>query len=335
MKTASHQIAGVLRDPSQLAGILIYGDDWGQVRDRALSAVKAVVGAVTDPFRSSVLVREEHGRLREEVTSLPLGGGRRAIRVQDATDALAAVLEPLTEYRRDALVVVEASSLTARSKLRAMAEKNPHWACIACYPESSNSVASEIKRDLAGAGLSATPEALDYLGRELMGDSIRRRSELEKLTLYAAGGGVIELDGAMASCVVGPEASLGAAISAALAGRVAACDALLDELEREGATGPGLLAVLSNQVQRVLKVRLAIEDGRTADEACRGLQPPVFPRQMPEFLKEVNRWPSSQLLQLAQAVRDADIACKRAASPDFAIAARLLNAVASRRTSRG
>ncbi len=334
MKVAGQQVAAVLRDPSQLAGILIYGDDAGSVRERALAAVRAVIGPVSDPFRSSVLSREEHGRLREEVTSLPLGGGRRAIRVQDATDGLAAVVEPLAAYRRDALVVMEASSLTPRSKLRTMAETSPHWACIACYPETSAAVAAEIRRHLAAADVTVTPDALDYLGVELMGDSVRRRSELEKLVLYAAGTGIVDREAVMASCVVGLEASLGAAVSAALAGRVSACDALLDELEREGATGPGLLAVLSNQSQRVLKVRLLLDAGYSPAEAARSLQPPVFPRQMAGFMAEVDRWSSRQLVQLGNAIRDADMACKRAASPDFAIAARLLSAIAARSRPR-
>jgi hypothetical protein len=51
---------------------------------------------------------------------------------------------------------------------------------------------------------------------------------------------------------------------------------------------------------------------------------------MPGFMAEVDRWSTRQLVQLGHAIRDADIACKRAASPDFAIAARLLSAVAAR-----
>ena len=95
MKIASHQIAGVLKDTAPFIGILCYGEDAGRVRDYVTAATRGVIGAKADPFRSSVLTREEHGRIRDEVTSLSLGGGRRVIRVQDATDGLAAVLESL------------------------------------------------------------------------------------------------------------------------------------------------------------------------------------------------------------------------------------------------
>ena len=330
MKIASHQIAGVLRDTTPFIGILCYGEDPGRIRDYVKAATHSVIGAETDPFRSSVLTREEHGRLRDEVTSLSLGGGRRVIRVQDATDSLAPTLESLATHRADALILVQTGVLTPRSKLRAMAEKHPNWAAIACYAESGAALSGEIKRMIAAAGLTIEPSALSYLTSELAGDSNRRRGELEKLCLYAAGEGTVTLESAQDCCAVSLDATLSAAVSAALAGRIDLADELLEGLARDGASGPGILAVLGNQIQRLLKVRLCMDNGQSADEACRGLQPPIFPRQMPSFMQEVSRWTTFRLEALGRAVRDADIACKRAASPDFAIAGRLLSVVASR-----
>ena len=324
----------MLDDPSKFAGILVYGDDPGLVRDRATAAMRAMVGAENDPFRSSVLLRDEHSRLREEVTSRPLGGGRRAIRVQDATDSLAAVLEPLTATVADALVIVEAGALAARSKLRAMAERHPLWAAIVCGPETGAAVAVEIRRRLEADGLTATQEALDFLAAELAGDTVRRRAELEKLSVFASDIGLIDLDMAVACCAAETEATLVAAVSAAMAGDGGLCDRALATLEREGASGPGLLAVLSIQVQRVLKVRAQMAEGATLEEAARGLYPPIYPRQMAAFGQEVRRWSVTSLRHLGQAVREADVACKRAGSRDFSIAARLLSSVAGRAMSR-
>ena len=145
MKIAGHQVPAVLKEPAPYAGLLFHGEDTGRIRDHVAAATRAVLGVATDPFRSSVLTREEHSRLRDEVTSLSLSGGRRVIRVQDATDTLAAVLEGLSVHRADALILVEGASLTARSKLRLMAEKHPHWGVIGCYPESGNALASESR----------------------------------------------------------------------------------------------------------------------------------------------------------------------------------------------
>ena len=300
------------------------------VRNRASSAVKAALGADTSPFRSATLTREEHGRLRGEAGSLALGGGRRVIHVHDATDGLVPTLEKLDLRAADILLVLEAGELPARSKLRAFAERQASWGAIACYLLNASRVSTEIEATLSEAGLAASPDALAFLSQELAGESITRRAELEKLILFSVGEANIDLDMAQRCCSVSAETSLGSAVGAALSGRMALCDALLTDLERESATGAGLLAVLSNQVQRLLKVRLLIDSGQSPDEACRSLFPPLYPRQAASFLQDVGRWRSGPLEALGRAIREADIACKRAASPDFAIAARLLTAVASR-----
>ena len=330
MKVPAHQIPTILKDSRAYLGILFYGDDTGRIRNHVAAATQALLGAAQDPFRSCVLTREEHARLQTEVTSRSLGGGRRVIRVQDATDALTGMLDKLSDLRSDVLVLVEGATLTNRSKLRLMAEKHPHWATIACYPETGTALVAEIKHIVAAEGISIEQDALDYLVLELGGDSSRRRGELEKLCLYAAGMGTVTVEIAQAAFSSGLDATLTAAVAASLSGQAARCDALMDELGRDGTSGPGVLAVLSNEVQRLLKVRLMMESGRSLEDVARSLHPPVFPRQMPGFRQEVQRWNIPRLESLSRAVREADVACKRAASPDFAIAARLLSVVATR-----
>ena len=247
---------------------------------------------------------------------------------------MAAALGRLGDHRADTLIVVEGVGLPPRSKLRAWAEARAEWAAIPCYLERPAAIGAEIRRTLADAGLRVDADAVAYLTAELAGESGRRRAELEKLVLYASGAGVVTNHHAQECCSAELDASLGSAVSACLAGNVGRCDALLQELEWEGATGQGLLAVLSVQVHRLLRVRAAMADGRSAEDAARALTPPVFGQHMPGFLAEVDRWPVASLMALGRAVHDADVACKRAGSADLAIAGRLLHAAAAARPRR-
>ena len=329
MKLTGRPAEDLLRDPTQVSGILLYGADQGLVQERSSRAVRAGLGEGTDLFRLVVLPREEHRRLREEALSPPLGGGLRIIRIQDATDGLAAVLEAVTDRAADLLILVEASSLTIRSKLRLMAERLPRWAAIACSPMPKAMVASEIKQTLSQAGLTVAADAVTFLVEELSDDFARRQSELEKLLLFAANDGVVDLERLQACCAGQLDASFAAAVSAAMMGAAELADRLLGELEREGATGPGLLAALSLEVHRVLKVQALVEQGATVENACLSLTPPLYARQAGNFLVQVRRWPVRRLQQLRRAIRLADLACKRAGSRDFVIAAHLLRSTST------
>jgi DNA polymerase-3 subunit delta len=333
LKIAAAQFGGVLRDTQGYAGILLHGDDPGLVRERALSVARAVVASVDDPFLTCVLLKEEHGRLFEEARSLSMVGGRRVVRVVDVGDALAAVAGRLTNAADGALVILEAAALNARSKLRLMAEKAAAWASIACYPETGAALTSEIRRAAGAAGLSITDDALAFLTRELGSDTGTRRSELEKLFLFAAGEKQINLDVATACCARVTEASVDSLLAAVMAGDVSGTAHLLQQVVDEGATGPGLVVMLSGRAQRLLKVRLEMQNGRSAEEAVRSLLPPVFFRDVGRFVREAQSWPEEALRGLLADARSADMACKRAGSRDGTIASQLYLA-ASRRALR-
>src|SRR5881398_2543839 len=87
-------------DPSRPI-VLLYGPDAGLVRERADALVAS---AVDDPFDPFALVRmdgdelaAEPSRLVEEAMTLPMFGGRRAIRVRAGSRSFAAGVETLSE----------------------------------------------------------------------------------------------------------------------------------------------------------------------------------------------------------------------------------------------
>jgi DNA polymerase-3 subunit delta len=331
LKIAAPQIGGVLRDPQRFTGILLHGDDPGLIRERALAVARAVVSSLDDPFLSAVLLKEEHGRLLEEAQSLSLVGGRRVVRVVDAGDTLATAADKLSGAAADsALVILEAGSLTARSKLRQMAEKATSWASIACYPETGAALANDIKRAASEAGTRLTDDALAFLTRELGSDTGTRRSELEKLFLFAAGEPQIDLDVATQCCARVTEASVDLLLAAVMGGELLRAGHLLQQVVDEGATGPGLIVMLSGRVQRLLKVRLEMQAGRSAEDAVRSLMPPVFFRDVPRFVREAQMWSEEALVTLLADARGADLSCKRAGSRDATIASQLFLAAARR-----
>lgn len=333
MKIAAPQISGVLRDPQRYAGILLHGDDPGLVRERALTAARAVIASLDDPFLSAVLLKEEHGRLLEESRSLSLVGGRRVVRVVDAGDALAAVAGKLQTSADGALVILEAQALNARSKLRQMAEKSSGWASIACYPETGAALSTEIRRAAGVVGLTLTDDAMAFLTRELASDTGTRRSELDKLFLYAAGDKQIDLEMATLCCARVTEASVDTLLAAVMGGDMTRTGQLLGRVVDEGATGPGLIVMLGTRAQRLLKVRLEMQAGRSVEDAVRSLLPPVFFRDVGRFVREAQSWTEDALVALLADARTADIACKRAGSRDATIASQLYLS-ASRRALR-
>ena len=136
---------------------------------------------------SAELSRDEAakpGALAGEAAALAMTGGRRVVRLREATDAHAGPLKDALATSAEALLVLEGGELTARSKLRVLAEAAPEVAVIACYRERGDELAATLGRMLKEQGVQADPAALSWLATRLGEDRMQTRREVEKLALY-------------------------------------------------------------------------------------------------------------------------------------------------------
>ena len=180
-------------DPAILVAVLIYGPDAGLVRERLNGLTRAVAGSIDDPFRvtefGADVLRDDPARLGDEAAALAFTGGRRVVRIRNAADTVADVVNTFIEAPvGDALVLLTAGELGPRSKLRAAFEKADRAAALPCYADDAQSLGVVIRETLKAAGLAITPDALSWLSDRLGGDRELSRRELEKLVLYMGDG---------------------------------------------------------------------------------------------------------------------------------------------------
>ncbi len=320
MKLFPAQIQGFLRNPGPVRVVLLFGDDAGMIRDRADGLVRLIAGTLDDPFRVAELPRDQVRDLANEAASQSLMGGRRVIRVRDVTDAAADAVQAVLKTAAPALVVLEGPGLPSRSKLRTMLDAAADGVAIGCYPEEGRALEDTIRGALKAAGVGIEPDALAWLSQQLGADRASTRAELEKLALYVGPGNRADIDAAR-TCV-GDLAglSLDDAIFAATVGDVATADRALEVALGEGAPPVGVLRAAIAHLQRLHRVRIAMEEsGLSAAEAAKALRPPVFYQKVSAFNRSLGLWPSAALLAALAAMTEAERGCKRTGWPDVAL----------------
>src|SRR6201991_3595590 len=103
--------------------ILLYGPDAGLVRERADTLMASAVDDPNDPFSLVRLdgdeLAAEPSRLVDEAMTVPLFGGRRAIRVRAGSRSFAGGVDALADSPlKDCRIVIEARRPRAGSALR-------------------------------------------------------------------------------------------------------------------------------------------------------------------------------------------------------------------------
>jgi DNA polymerase-3 subunit delta len=214
---------------------LVFGPDVGLVSERIGAILKALVDDPADPFQMVRLggddVAGDPGRLADEANTIPLFGGRRAVRIDATARNLVPAIENHIEAGTGCPVVIEAGNLKKDAALRKVVERSKAAVAIECFPDVERDLMRLIDAEAASAGLTVDPDARALLLTLLGADRIGSRSEIAKLALYAHGRGTITLDDVEA--VVTDAAAL-------------ATDALID------ATFLGDLAAMEQAGRRVL-----------------------------------------------------------------------------------
>ncbi len=288
------ELQSLLKSPPKAEAFLVHGADAGLVAETAKS-LAAGLSSMSNPPGEIIRLSEQDlaqtpGRLASEARSLAMFGGRPVLLVKQAPQLTPALFDELLGAPLAAFIVIEAGNLKRDAKLRQLFEKARNAAAIVCYGADSRSLQQLIREDVQKAGLTIAPEAVQRLAQVLGGDWAVSRSEIAKLTLYAAGEPQITL--AHVDAVVG-DASAHAfdeAIAAALSGDAGAALAQLDGLSGAGTPAAVVLGVLSGHLQRLHGLLAAIDRGESFDAAAARLRPPLHFRQKDAMKGQTARW---------------------------------------------
>ena len=336
MKLEARAVEGFLKRPDPaIRAVLLYGSDSGLIRERATGLMRSVVPDLGDPFRvvevSERTLIGDPARLADEAAAIAFTGGRRAIRVTDAGDAIAGLFERfLADPMGDALIVVEAADLARRSKLVGAFEAAEGAVAIGCYPDEGAGLERLIRAVMSEHGLEVSGEAVAYLTDHLGGDRMVSRSELEKLALYCRSAGRVELKDATAQIGDSAGISLDDIAVAVIEGDVEELARSLAQLRLSGVPAITALRSVARHLQRLQLVAASVAAGENPAAAVRSLRPPVYFRIAASLERQARRWSKATVAQSLDRLTQAEAQCKSTGTPAEAVAGQALFALAYR-----
>jgi DNA polymerase-3 subunit delta len=313
--------------------ILLYGPDAGLVRERAEALLRSAVDDPDDPFSLVRLdgdeLSAEPSRLVDEAMTVPLFGGRRAIRIRAGSRSFASGVDTLADSAlKDCRIVIEAGELRPESPLRKSCERARTAVAIACYPDGERELAGLIDDELRVSSLRIAPDARAALTALLGGDRQASRNELRKLALYAHGEAEVTLEDVMAVVADASELKVDSIVDGAFAGRADLVESEFAKAVTAG-TYPGvIIAAAQRQAAWLHKTSLAVADGTPlATVLDSGFPRLHFSRKanVETALRHLN---AARLLAIIEQLAVAALEMRKQASLAVVIAQRALLAIA-------
>jgi DNA polymerase-3 subunit delta len=200
---------------------------------------------------------------------------------------------------------------------------------LPCYADEARGIDAIIDDEMQKAGISLTLEARQALRRNLGGDRLASRSEIQKLVLYAHGQREIGLEEVKASVGDVSGVSFDDAVDAVLEGRIDTFDSVFTRQVLSGSQPFLVLAAAMRQFQALHLMRGAMESGgRNAAAIVAGARPPVFFSRRRIVETALERWHTEALGRALARLQDAVLQTRRRPDLSTAIARQALLGIA-------
>src|ERR1700739_4058588 len=320
--------------------ILLYGPDAGLVRERADALLKSAVDDLEDPFSLVKLDGDElwaePSPLVDKALTVPLFGGRRAIRVRAGSRSFASGVDTLAEtLLKDCRIVSEAGALGAESPLRKACERAKTAVAIACYPDGERDLAKLIDDELKSSSLRIASDARAVLMTLLGGDRQASRNELRKLTLYAHGKGEVTLDDVMVVVSDASELKIDPIVDGAFAGNPAAVETEFAKAMVAG-TYPGMIiSAAQRQAAWLHKSAIALSDVTPVSTVLDSGFPRLHYSRKSNVETALRNFNAARLLSIIEQLATAALEMRKQASLAAVIAQRTLLSIAVNAKRRG
>jgi len=280
--------------------VLFYGTDAGLVAERAAQLAKGLAGR-EDPAGEILRIDDadlegDPDRIFVELQTAPMFGGRKIVRAVAGRRVTAAQLKPLVESASlEGTLIVEAGNLRPDDALRALFEKSPVAAAVACFPDEARDLETVMREVFTAAKVQITPEAKRLLIARLGADRALSRAEIDKLALYAHGKSMIDESDVEAAVGDAAELALDRIVMAAASGQVAAALTECDRSVASGESPQAVIAALQRHFLRLHRMRGALDSGRSMDEVLRSLRPPPHFKQRDALEQQGRDWSTRKL----------------------------------------
>lgn len=331
---ASQAAAFLKAPPASLAAVLFFGTDPGLVAERA-QAIAQFFAKRETPEGEIIRIDEseldsEPGRVMTELQTQPMFSGRQIVRVTAGRKINGAFLKDiLAEAPFEGFLVVEAGNLRPDDALRALFEKNPQTAAVACYPDSAADIESLITEVLSAHHLRIDHEARGLLQARLGADRALSRAEIEKLALYAADKDQVSADDVDAIVGDAADLALERIAEAAAGGRAVEAVGDYGRAISSGESAQVIILIMQRYFLKLHRVRSDVDSGRSLEEALRGLRPQLHFRQRDAFSSQVRHWPRTGLESALKRIGETAIAARLSSQLEDTLGERLVLAISA------
>ncbi len=313
MKITPIKIKDFLDSPLHFNLCLIYGRNFGKIKDYFNYLVKKAKFTLDDPFSTTILSFNEiltnPQILLNKSGTLSFHGRMRLLYIPDIGANLPRPLQNIFEvidYKSTYIILIAQEHLAVNSSTRIYFENLKNAAVIPCYYDEMKERQKVVKKYLNNKKINYDNHVLTLLNNNLPEDRLAIYSELDKLAIYIGTKNSINEKDIINSVVQDPYGDIDD-ICSAFANQQIKRFLLLSNTTKNKFS---IIRRLIEYFIRLYKVLLEIENGQDINIVINNLRPKMFFKHIAQFKNSVKLWQKNEIIHLLNSLIKLEIEYK-------------------------
>ena len=294
---------------------LLYGENFGLKKDIRKFIITEIENE-NDKIEILSLYENEIIDNQENFYSLIYSGSlfsnKKIISIYDASDKMhEKINEVYNKYPKDVFIIIFSGVLEKKSKLRTFFEKNEKAFCIPCYLDNERDLETLAQLELKKNNITLSREVINLLIEKSNSDRNNLRNEIEKIKSYSLTKKNIELDEIKSLINFSGDYKSDNLVNECLCGNILQYKKIISELYASTVNQIFLLRILSNKIQRLLKIKEQANKSESIDTLINNSKPTIFWKEKPLVKKQLNLWSLDDLKKMIDDINSTELLCKK------------------------
>ena len=255
---------------------------------------------------------ENSNKLYDNILSKSLFESEKIILINRSTDKIYKIIEYLENKDLDGiLLIIEASALDKRSKLRSLFEKNKKYISIPFYPDDHLTLSKFAINFIKEKNLKISQSNINLIVNKSNGDRGVLRNELDKIYLFTLGNKKIDTENLYKLTNLIENYSYSELVDNCLAKNKSKTLMIINENNFSNEDCILIIRTFLNKSKKILILSNDFNKNKNIEKTISAAKPPIFWKDKEIVKSQIEKWKLNQINQLIYEVGEIELRIKK------------------------
>ena len=232
--------------------------------------------------------------------------------INRATDKILNVIEELIEKKiEDLTIILNASILEKKSKLRSFFEKNKVTTCVAFYEDNNQTLSSITNAFFRSCNLPISQQAINLIIQRARGDRLNLNNELEKIKNYVGIKKKIELNDILKLTNLAENYNVSELVDNCLSKNKKRTINILNENNYTLEDCILIIRTFLIKSKRLMKLSKEFDKTNNIETTISSTKPPIFWKDKETVKQQLNTWSLEEVIGLVYQINEVELLIKK------------------------